>query len=343
MTLDDRKARVLRAVVEEHIETGLPVGSRVIAKRYSLGVSPATIRNEMAELEETGYLDKPHTSSGRVPSDRGYRFYVDELMPEQQLSDEELSALECLFRSRAKDVVSLLRETVRVLSDATNYLAFVLGPESGEVTFSAIHLLPASFSKALLVIITDVGYVETCLIDAPDMTVDEMRYASDMLTRNLAAVRLDRIADRAYALVREEASRYSEIIDQAAAFLRSLMAEPDGDRLFVGGTANLLSQPEFRDVGRVKELLSAIESEGMIQYILSREQRAGDPIISIGTESSMGAVRDLSMVYGRFTAGNTEGRIGLLGPRRMDYARSVAIVRFAERRLSESLSKADST
>ncbi|HHW27253.1 MAG TPA: heat-inducible transcription repressor HrcA [Firmicutes bacterium] len=338
MTLDDRKARVLRAVVEEHIETGLPVGSRTIAKRYALGVSPATIRNEMAELEETGYLDKPHTSSGRIPSDRGYRFYVDELMPQVRLHDDEVYALESLFRSRAKDVVSLLKETVKVISDATNYLAFVLGPDSGEVTFNSIHLLPASSRKALLVIITDVGYVETCLIDAPDMTIDEMRYVSDMLTRNLGSVRLDKVADRAQALIREEASRYAEIIDQAAAFLRGLATEPDEERLFVGGTANLLSQPEFRDVGRVKELLSAIESEGLIQYILSNDHREGDPIIRIGAESPVGAIRDLSLVYGRFTAGNAEGRIGLLGPRRMDYARSVAIIKFCERRLSESLS-----
>lgn len=343
MTLDDRKARVLRAVVEEHIETGLPVGSRVIAKRYPLGVSPATIRNEMAELEETGYLDKPHTSSGRVPSDRGYRFYVDQLMPIPRLSDEELSALESLFRSRAKDVVSLLKETVRIISDSTNYLGFVLGPESGEVSFSSIHLLPASGTKALLVIITDVGYVETCLVDTSNMTLGEMRYVSDMLTGNLAYVRLDEVADRAEALLREEASRYSRIIDQAAAFLRSLVSEPDEDRLFVGGTANLLSQPEFRDVARVKDLLSAIEDEGVIQYVLTREERRGDPVISIGSESSMGAVSNLSMVYGKFTAGNSEGRIGLLGPRRMDYGRSVAIIRFCERRLSESLSKARGT
>ncbi len=339
MALDDRKARVLRAIIEEHIETGLPVGSRVIARRYDLGVSPATIRNEMAELEEGGYLDKPHTSSGRVPSDRGYRFYVDELMPVPKLSDADIWALESLFRRTARDVVSLLKETVRVLSLATNYLGFILGPESGEVTCQTVHLLPASRSTALLVIVTDAGFVETSTVDVPDMSYEEMRYASDMLTRNLSSVPLGEVAVRAQALLREEASRYSNLIDQVASFLRGLSSEPDGDRLFVGGAANLLDQPEFKDVSRVKGLLSAIESDAVIRYVLENQAREGDPSISIGTESGDEAVRDLSVVCGRFAAGRGEGRIGLLGPRRMDYGRSVAIIQFCERHLSESLSR----
>ncbi len=339
MALDDRKARVLRAVVEEHIETGLPVGSRVIARRYSLGVSPATIRNEMADLEDTGYLDKPHTSSGRVPSDRGYRLYVDELMPERGLSQDEIASLELLFRSKAKDVVSFLKETVKVVSETTNYLGFVLGPDSGSVTYTAVHLLPASVGKALLVIVTDVGFVETCLIEVPPMSTEEIRRVSDMLTRYLANVELSKVPDRANHMLHEEASRYSEIVDQVVEFLRSVQLMPEGERLFVGGAVNLLGQPEFRDVDRVKDLLLAIESEGLIQYLLERESRSGNPAISIGGENESDAVKDLSMVYGRFFAGRSEGKIGLLGPKRMDYPKSVAIVRFFERRLSLFLSQ----
>lgn len=338
MTLDDRKAQVLRAVVEEHIETGLPVGSRIIARRYRLGVSPATIRNEMADLEETGYLDKPHTSSGRVPSDRGYRFYVDELMPRKGLTAQESVAVESLFRTKIRDVVSFLRETVRLVSETSSYLGFVLGPEGEAVTFQTIHLLPASADKALLVLVTDVGFVETCLIEMSSTSKDEMQSVSEMLSRNLTGITLEEVGERAHRLLKEETSRYAMIVDQVVDFLRSVTFS-DGERLYVGSAVNLLNQPEFRDVDRVKGIISAIESDGVIQSLVVGGANESDPAIRIGTENSVDAVRDLSMVYGTFSAGRTEGKIGILGPKRMDYSRAVAIVRMFEDKLSGFFSR----
>lgn len=341
MTLDDRKAKVLRAVVEEHIETGLPVGSRVIARRYRLGVSPATIRNEMADLEETGYLDKPHTSSGRVPSDRGYRFYVDELMPRRCLLAEESRTIETLFTSRVKDVVSLLKETVRTISETSNYLGFILGPESETVTYQSIHLLSSTPGRAVLVVVTDIGMVESCVIEVPSMSKDEMQYVSDILSRNLTGVVLEKVADRAYALLHEETHRYACIVDQVIDFLRNLMACGENERLFVGGTVNLLSQPEFQDVDRVRELLSTVESSGVIQTILVRDDQEDDPAIRIGTENEMDAVKDLSLVFSSFSVGRSEGKVGVLGPRRMDYSKAVSLVRQFERKLSEYFSRGE--
>lgn len=341
MTLDGRKAQVLRAVVEEHIETGLPVGSRVIARRYRIGVSPATIRNEMADLEETGYLDKPHTSSGRVPSDRGYRFYVDELMPERGLSAEESLAIESLFRSRIKDVVTLLKETVRTISETSNYLGFILGPEAETVTYRSIHLLPSTPERALLVIVTDAGFVESCVIEVPPMSRDEMQCVSDILSRNLTSVALEKVADRAYDLLREEAHRYARVVDQVVDFLRGLVSPSDNERFYVGGTVNLLSQPEFRDVEKVRELLSAVESTGVIQAVLVKDDQAHDPAIRIGKENEVNAVKDLSLVFGSFPVGRTEGKVGVLGPRRMDYSKAVALVRHFERKLSEYFSQGE--
>jgi heat-inducible transcriptional repressor len=341
VALDDRKARVLRAVVEEHIETGLPVGSRVIAWRYRLGVSPATIRNEMADLEETGYLDKPHTSSGRVPSDRGYRFYVNELMPARGLLAEESHIIESVFTSRVMDVVSLLKETVRTISETSNYLGFILGPEAETVTYESIHLLPTAPGRALLVIVTDVGFVETCTIDVPPMSRDEMQYISGVLSRNLSGIALERVADRAYAVLHEEARRYARIVDQVVDFLHSLESFADNDRLYVGGTVNLLSQPEFRDVEKVRELLSAVESSGVLQAILVKDDQTEDPAIRIGTENEAEAVKDISLVFGTFSVGRTEGKVGILGPRRMDYSKAVALVRQFERKLSQYFSQGE--
>ncbi|MEX0974808.1 MAG: heat-inducible transcriptional repressor HrcA [Bacillota bacterium] len=338
MTLDDRKAEVLRAVVEEHIETGLPVGSRVIARRYRLGVSPATIRNEMADLEEIGYLDKTHTSSGRIPSDRGYRFYVDELMPNRGLSSDDSHIIESLFRSRVKDVVSLLKETVRTISETSRYLGFILGPESETVTYKSIHLVPTSRERALLVIVTDIGFVESCPIEVPPMSREEMQHVSDTLSRNLTNLAVEKVADRAYELLREEAHRYARIVGQVVDFLNSLVTDSEHERLYVGGTVNLLSQPEFRDVERVKDLLSAVESEGVIQAVLIKGDQDKDPFIRIGRENEVAAAKDLSLVFGSFSVGRTEGKVGILGPRRMDYSKAVALVRQFEMKLSQYFS-----
>lgn len=338
MTLDDRKAEVLRAVVEEHMETGLPVGSRVIARRYRLGVSPATIRNEMADLEEIGYLDKTHTSSGRIPSDRGYRFYVDELMPNRGLSSDDSHIIESLFRSRVKDVVSLLKDTVRAISETSRYLGFILGPESETVTYKSIHLVPTSPERALLVIVTDIGFVESCPIEVPPMSREEMQHVSDTLSRNLTNLAVEKVADRAYELLREEAHRYARIVGQVVDFLNSLVTDSQHERLYVGGTVNLLSQPEFRDVERVKDLLSAVESEGVIQAVLIKGDQDKDPFIRIGRENEVAAAKDLSLVFGSFSVGRTEGKVGILGPRRMDYSKAVALVRQFEMKLSQYFS-----
>jgi len=338
VTLDVRKAQILRAIVEDHVRTGLPVGSRAVARRYRLGVSPATVRNEMADLEEMGYLDKPHTSSGRVPSDKGYRFYVDRLMPKTGISVEEAGLIESLFRSKIRDVVSLLKETVRVVSGTTNYLAFILGPEYQSTTYKAIYLLPASVGKALVVIISDAGFAESCLIDVRPMSKEEMEYVSEMLSKNLCNVSLDKVGARAYALLHEETSRYAEIINQVVEFLKSVSSDSETDRFYMGGTANLLSQPEFKDVNRAQELLIAIENGALIQNIILRRNFDSDPTITIGEENEIDEVKDLSIVYGVFKVGRSEGKIGLLGPKRMNYARAVAVIKLCEEKLNEFFS-----
>ncbi len=339
LALDRRKAQILKAIVEDHVKTGLPVGSRAVARKYRLGVSPATIRNEMADLEEMGYLDKPHTSSGRVPSDRGYRVYVDELMTDAKLSRQESAMIESLFRSKIRDVVSLLKETVRALSEATDYLAFVLGPEYETTTFEAIYLLPASVGRALLVIVSDVGVVENCLIDVPPMSREEMEYVSNILREHLYNLSLDQVHSKAQALLRRETSRYSEIIAQVAEFLTSMTEDSETEKLFMGGTANLLNQPEFRDVNRVQGLLEAIENGSLIRNIVITQSQTTDPAITIGQENEVDKVKDFSIVYGTFRLGQSAGRIGLLGPKRMNYPRAVAIIRFCEQMLNKHLAR----
>jgi heat-inducible transcriptional repressor len=341
LALDERKAQILSAVVEEHVKTGLPVGSRAVARRYRLGISPATIRNEMGDLEEMGYLGKTHTSSGRVPSDKGYRVYVDELMGDVRLSQRESQMLESFFRSKMKDVESLLREVVKALSEATSYLAFVLGPEYETTTIDAIHLLPVTIDKALLVIVSDIGFVENCLIDVPPMSKEEMEYVSDILTEQLCHVNLNKVKDRAQALLNQERSRYADVIVQVAEFLESMTEEAESERLYMGGAVHLLKQPEFKDVSRVQELMQMLENGSLLKNIVATQPSSTDPAITIGEENEIETVKEFSFVYGTFKVGQSEGRIGLLGPKRMDYRRAVAIVRLFENNLNDIFDRMD--
>ena len=259
-------------------------------------------------------------------------------MPVTGLPEGDSRTIESLFRSRVKDVVSLLKETVRTISETSNYLGFILGPESLTVTYKSIHLVPTAPERALLIIVTDIGFVESCPIDVPPMPREEMQQISDLLSRNLTNLAVEKVADRAYDLLREEAHRYARVVGQVVEFLRGLVADPEHDRLYVGGTANLLSFPEFRDIDKVKDLLSAVESDGVIQAVLVKSGHDRDPFIRIGSENEVDAVKDLSLVFGVFSAGNTEGKVGLLGPRRMDYSKAVALVRQFEMKLSKYFS-----
>ncbi len=341
MALDDRKAQILSAVIEEYVKTGLPVGSRAIARRYQLGVSPATIRNEMGDLEEMGYLGKTHTSSGRVPSDKGYRVYVDELMGDARLSQRESQMLESFFRSKIKDVESLLKEAVKALSEATNYLAFVLGPEYETTTIEAIHLLPVTLDKALLVIVSDIGFVENCLIDVPAMSREEMEYVSQMLCEHLCHISLSRVKDKAQNLLKRETSRYADIIVQVADFLDSMTEDSESERLYMGGAANLLKQPEFKDPDRVQELMQTLKNGSLAKNIMITEPPSTDPAVTIGDENRIETVKEFSFVYGTFRVGSSEGKIGIFGPKRMNYPRAVAVVSFFERNLNEILDVTD--
>lgn len=332
MQLDARKTAILRTVVEEHIKTGLPVGSRTVVRKYRLGLSPATVRNEMADLEEMGYLVQPHTSAGRIPSDRGYRVYVDELMEETKLSQEETRWIEEQLRSRVRDIVSLIRETARVVSEATNYLSLVLGPQLDSTSCQSVHLLRVGPERALVVITTETGFVESRLVDIPPMTDEDMNAFSHILTRNLAGCKMADLPDR-LASMKDEVSRYGQVITTLMDFLTNALGERE-ERLYMGGQANILNQPEFRDSRKAGEVFSALENEEVIDKLF--DIPAESPVsVLIGEENPLYGVKDCSLVRGTFRLGSALGKIGVLGPKRMDYARAVAIVKFVEEKISD--------
>ncbi|MDB4896227.1 MAG: heat-inducible transcriptional repressor [Firmicutes bacterium] len=336
--LDDRKSKVLQAVIEDYVTSAEPVGSRTISRKYNLGVSPATIRNEMSELEEMGFLEQPHTSAGRIPSDRGYRYYVDCLMQSKEVGAAEEEVIQRTFERKVREIDTLIRETARILSDTTHLTAVASGPQLQRANFRELRLVPLGGDKVVLVYITDSGFVENQVLEMPvEVTMLELQRVSEVLNDQLRGQSVESLSRSALGVLQQELHRYSALLEQTLDFLGQKLA-PGEHRLYLGGTTNILSQPEFRDVDKVRNLLTLLENEQVVSGILgSGDGDAKRPAIQIGEEIKIREMTDCSVVSGTYRLGErVVGRIGVIGPKRMEYARVVGILNSITRHLSES-------
>lgn len=341
--MDERKRRILQAIVEDYVLTAEPVGSRTIARKYGLGVSAATIRNEMADLEEMGYVEQPHASAGRIPSDRGYRFYVDELMEVKPLPPWVLERVQELCEGRVRAMEAVLQQVARLLSEVTNSLAILVGPQAGEMVFRSLDLVPVGPSRALLVAVADLGLLESGMVEVPaDLTPAELHYISQVLTRGLRGLSVQALSHTILRELQAELARYRQVLEQVLEILVASAREQIPDRMYLVGLSTLLSQPEFHDRERLRAVISVLEQEVLARYLLmvstEREQEAG-VTVSIGRENPLGEVRDLSLVFTPYRVGVSRGRLAVVGPKRMDYGRVVGAVADFERLLSDLLGR----
>ena len=337
--MDDRKSRVLQAIIEDYVSTAEPVGSRTLARKYHLGVSPATIRNEMSDLEEMGYLEQPHTSAGRIPSSLGYRYFVDFLMEVREPVAEEERRISEAFRRRLSEVEWLIQQTARLLSDLTNYTSIVAGPEFKEAAFYRLEVLPLEDGRALLLLVTDTGIVEKQMVDLPEgVSPDDLQRFSRLINRHLGGQSIDCIASSNLRELEFELRHYRALLLQMLEFLESAAREAEHRRFYLGGAPNILGQPEFRDATKAKGLLESLQREDVMAQILAcdRDDRSSPVSISIGEEIKYKEFTDCSVITATYRiGGKTVGRVGVLGPRRMEYARVVALVDRVARELSD--------
>lgn len=340
MTLDERKQNVLRAIIRDYILTAEPVGSRTIAKKYELGVSPATIRNEMSDLEEMGYIEQLHTSSGRIPSDRGYRYYVDCLMKKKKITEDQASSIIVGVKSKALDVASVLQQTNTILSNITNYTTLVTGPKFKKTILRHCQLVHLDYDKALLVVVTDNGQVQNRLIEVPQ-TIDhvDLQKISQVLNAKLQGLSLE---DIKLSLIKEiyyELSMHKDIFDAAMDLVQETLNLTHQDKVYLAGTLNILNQPEFRDVGRVKTLLSLLEQDKILKEIISEKSHSDDGInVTIGSENTVEGLKECSTVTATYQIdGKVVGSVGVIGPTRMDYEKAVSIVEFMTQHLSQMM------
>lgn len=328
MSMDDRKSKILQAIIEDYVSTAEPVGSRTIARKFNLGVSPATIRNEMADLEELGYLEQPHTSAGRIPSDRGYRYYVDCLMEQQDVTLSERELIKRTFERKVREVDVLVRETARLLSETTHLTAIVAGPQMEKASFRELRLVPIGGDKAVLIYVTDSGFIENQVLDLPlQVTMLELQRVSDVLNEQLRGQSVEALSKTAIKALQQELARYGSLLEQAVEFLQRDMEPGEKQRIYVGGTTNMLGQPEFRDVDKVRHLLTALEQDEVVSDLLTPANSKEGLSINIGEEIKVRDLSDCSVVSTTYrVGGQVIGRMGVVGPKRMDYGRIVGII-----------------
>lgn len=341
MSLDDRKNKVLQAVIEDYVATAEPVGSRTIARRYHLGVSPATIRNEMSDLEELGYLQQPHTSAGRIPSDRGYRYYVDCLMESKEVTESEHDLIRRTFERKVSEIDRLVRETARLLSETTHLTAVLSGPQMQKAHFRDLRLVPLGTDKAMLVYVTDSGFIENQILELPvEVTMLELQRVSEVLNEELRGQPVESLSRAAIRTLQQELKRYGELLEQALLFLGKKLEPGDRQRIYLGGTTRILSQPEFRDVDKVRGLLELLENEQTVSEVLGVTERQEQPVIRIGEEIKLRELQECSVVSASYRlGGEVIGRIGVIGPKRMEYARVVSLMNAITRQLEETTNR----
>lgn len=338
--LDARKREVLKAIVQDYVMTAEPVGSRTIARRYPLGVSPATIRNEMADLEEMGYLAQPHTSAGRIPSSKGYRFYVDELMSTVPPSGRHLQMVRQLYAAQIREIDTLIYNTARILSQATDCLAVVESPALADSTLHSIHFLLPRPGRAVMVIMTDEGLVENRTIAIPEgIEQDDLERIGAALTHYLRGTSLRQINESALRALESELFQYRRVINLMLEMLLSA-DEDDELRLVVGGMDNIFKQPEFRNIERAHGLLTVLNERQTIRELLGQSIKSNRLQVVIGEENPVEAMHECSCVIASYNIDGREvGRLAVIGPTRMDYAQVIALVDLVTGSLSEAMTR----
>lgn len=341
MRMDERKQQILLAIIKDYINTAEPVGSRTISRKYDLGVSPATIRNEMADLEEMGFIEQPHTSAGRIPSNLGYRYYVDCLMQREELTQEEESSIRRGYQNKVREVREVINCTGRMLAKLTNYTALVSTPMLGKSVYKHIQLVSMGPGQAILIVVMDTGAVQHQMMTVPEsMTQQDLEQISGVLNAKLQGKTMDNIRLTLIKEVYFELSKHRNILDLAFQLMQDRLTLVKEDKIYLDGVFNILNQPEFHNVEKVKVLLSLLEQEETLRDMLEGRDDSLGVTVKIGNEITRQEIQNCSMVTATYHVGDRIlGTIGVLGPTRMDYARVVTVVDCMTRNLSRELEK----
>ena len=330
MELSERKKQILTAIIGDYIRTAEPVGSKALTEGHALPFSSATIRNEMSELEEMGYLEKPHTSAGRIPSPRGYRLYVDELMEQPQDTGEEDPSLQSMMQTKVRELDRLIQEAGRLISSLTNYASVAVTPAMTQISIRQFEIIAVDKMNFVIVVVTDSGTVKNKMVRTiANVSKDEAELLTYVLNQTLTGLPLSHITAERFDIVRRAAG-LTALLAPVAEYIAELIEELSDQKVFLEGTNKLLRFPEYRDMHKAQVLLDYMEDDR--RHLLPATRKIDGIQFFIGPENGENPLSDTSAIYAKYDIGKIgQGVIGIVGPTRMDYAKlSAQLSRFAK-------------
>ena len=334
--LDDRKKRILQAIIEEYINTAEPVSSGIIVENYDLNCSSATIRNEMAELERLGYIEKPHTSAGRVPSAKGYRFYVDELLNDEKISLDEIQYIKERLETKVNEIQDLTKITTNTLSEITHYTTVAIGPDNTNDIIADVKLILLGNRILMAVILTESGAIKETIIkydeDITEAQLNNLNYIFNNKLKGKPLTKIDKpMEEYIISSMADQIDVIKPIIDQ----LNKSLGETE--EFYLEGTSNVFDFPEFKKIDTARNFLSILDTKEEVLEILN-SGFADEINIHIGEENDREELRDLSIITFKHMVGNKNlGTIGIIGPKRMDYSKVISVMKYISKKLNENL------
>lgn len=343
MKLNERKTTILKTVIQNYLETGEPVGSRTISKCSGLTLSPATIRNEMSDLEEMGYIMQPHTSAGRIPSDKGYRFYVDQLM---EAKEAEVADMKEQMLEKADKMEQILQQAAKVLASSTNYATMVTAPNYNRNRLKFIQLSQVDAKQLIVVVVLEGNIIKNEIITLSKEISNEALLSLNMLLNtNLNGVAIEEINLAMVAILKEKAGAHSEVVDEVLDIVANVIRVDESLEVYTSGTTNVFKYPELRENDSAQEILSAFEEKQQLAQLVTQNVNTGEESgiqVYIGNESSVDSMKDCSVVTATYKLSeDMQGVIGIVGPKRMDYDRVVNTIKTLKEELDHIYNKKD--
>ncbi len=341
MDMNERKVKILEAIIRDYIQTGDPVGSRTISKKYGLGISSATIRNEMADLEELGFIMQPHTSAGRIPSDKGYRLYVDNLMERRNIHPDMERIIAEMIKQKISRIDMLVEETARLISMLTNYATIASSMPITQVKIKHLQLVPIDEKSVACVIVTDTNIVKNHVIRTPkELDFNLCMILTNILNESLKGTTLNEISlDKIRLSIEEKMKEYSDIASSVLDAIDDTLRTEDVPDIFVRGANNILDFEAFSNKEKTREILQLFEEKLHLVKLLDHDPKHRTTI-RIGAENIFSPMKDCSIITTSYTIGDyTLGNIGIIGPTRMDYGQVVSVLEYVTTHITNMLNE----
>jgi heat-inducible transcriptional repressor len=337
--ISERMKLVLKNIIEDHILTAEPVGSRLISKTSNLHLSPASIRNVMADLEELGLIFQPHPSAGRIPTEKGFRFYIDFILDVHMLGEKEQQEIRFKYLGHQIEGMDLFLETCRILSSSSHYLGVVWSPRMNSVVLQHIEFVKLKKYSVLAVMVSTAGLVQNRMFEVDeDLHQSELDHLSDYMNHLLTGLTLYQAREKLLEQMRVEKNTYDRLFEQALKLGEKALSPVDETDVFIEGRTNILHEPEFCNISRMTDLFRAFEEKATMVKLLDKLMGPKGVQISIGSESKVQEMEDCSLVTSTYgCAGRVWGALGVIGPRRMNYSRVIPLVDYTAKLLTEVL------